>query len=206
MPQLRYTPNSPFARKVRVLAHELGIASSIELVDTPLRTEDPAFWNDNPLAKVPVWRHDDGACLYDSNVICEYLNEAHGGGRGLPAAGAARWRDLSLIALADGMAEAGMLARQESSRAPGARDDKRIAQEMAKVVRGLDFLDREFAPGADAHGNLGLAPIAVACSLGWIELRFGTAFITEGRPALQRWWRAVNERPSLATTQPRKEG
>jgi glutathione S-transferase len=206
MPQLRYTPNSPFARKVLVLAHELGMGSSIELVNTALRTEDPDFWRDNPLAKVPVWIGDDGVRLYDSNVICAYLNEVHGGGRGLPAPSPARWRDLSLIALADGMAEAGMLARQESSRAAGTRNETRIAQEMAKVTRGLDFLDREFAATAEAQGDFGRAAIAIACSLGWIELRFGTPFITDGRQALGRWWLAVNERPSLAKTRPQKEG
>lgn len=207
MPRLRYTPNSPFARKVRVVAHELGLAPSLELVHTALRTADPDFWRDNPLAKVPVWITDDGTRLQDSNVICGYLNDEHAGGRLLPARGSARWRDLTLISLADGMTEAGMLARRERNRAAGS-DEQFIAQELGKLSRGLDQL-ADHADRGDVGENaegLGLAATAVACSLGWIELRFGRQFIAEGRAPLARWLEAVTRRDSLMRTQPHPEG
>jgi len=206
MPRLRYTPNSPFARKVRVVAHELGLAPALELVPTALRTADREFWSDNPLGKVPVWITDDDMRLHDSKVICEYLNEEHAGGRLLPQRGHARWRDLGLIALADGMAEAGMLARRERHRG-SERDDVFVAQEMAKVSRGLDQLAADAAQGvlADETAGFGLAAAAVASSLGWIELRFGREFITQGRAPLALWLEKVGCRESLLATQPLPE-
>lgn len=203
MPKLRYTSNSPFARKVRVLAHELGIHDSLELIRTELRSEDASFSTDNPLAKVPVWIADDGSRLFDSNVICEYLNHTCASGRLVPPPGPARWHALTTIALADGMAEAGMLARQEMARPPAERNEARVGQEMSKVRRGLDYLDREVTRGVPE--TLDLADIAVACSLGWIELRFGHSFMVDGRASLARWLQAVNRRESLVSTRPQQE-
>lgn len=201
MPKLRFTANSPFARKVRVVAFEIGL-QGLELVPTELRTDDASFWSDNPLAKVPVWIGDDGTRLFDSNVICAYLNDVYAGGRMLPAPGPARWQALTVVAVADGMAEAGMLARQEMGRAAG-KNETRVAQEMAKVLRGLDRLDEKFA--RDVPAAFGLDAIAVACSLDWIALRFGLPFISEGRPHLAQWLAAVSGRESLVSTRPQAE-
>jgi glutathione S-transferase len=184
------------------LASELGLAPSLELLQTPLRTEDPEFWADNPLAKVPVWITDDGLRLHDSNVICAYLDEVHGGGRHLAARGPARWRDLTLISVADGVAEAGMLARHELARPQAGQNAQRVAEEMAKVVRGLDHFSSELESTDPGEKPFGLASIAVACSLGWVELRFGRDFIVGGRESLDRWWTAAGRRDSLVQTRP----
>ena len=200
--RLRYTVNSPFARKVRVVAHELGVQGAIELVATALRTEDPGFWADNPVAKVPVLVTDGGLRLSDSNVICEYLNGTHGGGRLLAAAGPRRWQDLALVSLADAVVDAAMLARSEMGRADGQQDRKRIEQEMAKVARGLDAISTALEGDVPGQPVFNLAGIAVGCALGWLELRFGSGLLFDTRPALGRWWALAQARPSMQATQP----
>ncbi len=204
--QLRYTVNSPFARKVRLAAHELGVADKITLVATALRTEDPAFWADNPVAKVPVLVTDDGLRLADSNVICDYLDAVHGQGRLLPSTGVQRWKDLSLIALADAVVEAGMLARSESARPVGQQQAVKIAQEMAKVARGLDSLAQALEDAVPGQPVFGLRDIAVASALGWLELRFGAALLFEQRPGLARWWALAQQRDAMQATRPLADG
>jgi len=200
--QLRYTVNSPFARKVRLVAHELGVAHAMTTIRTALRTDDPAFWADNPVAKVPVLVTDDGLRLADSNVICEYLDTVHGQGRLLPAAGPQRWKDLSLVALADAVVEAGMLARSESARPADQQQAAKIAQEMAKVARGLDALAQALEDAVPGQPVFGLRDIAVASALGWLELRFGAALLFAQRPGLARWWALAQLRDGMQATRP----
>ena len=112
--QLIYAAASPFARKVRVLAAETGLLDRIELLDTAVM---PTTLNErvnalNPLGKIPVLLTDDDEALYDSRVICEYLDTLHAGAKLLPS-GAARWQVLRLAALADGLMDAALLARYE---------------------------------------------------------------------------------------------
>jgi glutathione S-transferase len=204
MLRLRLTMNSPFARKVRVVAHELGIADRLELVPTETRVTDPAFWSENPLGKVPVLVTDDGQAYADSPVICEYLDATYGGHRLLPAQGAARWRALTLAALADGVVEAAILVRRESQRPEAERAGVLIAQEQAKVERGLDRLQQELARDAlAAPGRFDLAAISAACALGYLEYRFGTDAIFGTRADLRRWWQEVAlPRPSMQSTMP----
>src|ERR1700704_1662463 len=97
--KLRFSSHSPYVRKVRVVAHELGISDRMMLVPTALRINDPDFWHDNPLGKIPVLTTDDGLSYADSVVICEYLDASFGAHRLLPADGARRWRALTTVAL-----------------------------------------------------------------------------------------------------------
>ena len=200
--RLRYTVNSPFARKARVVAHELGMADSIELVSTALRTQDRAFWADNPIAKVPVLVTNEGFSLSDSNVIMEYLNVVHGQGRLLAASGPQRWKDLTLISTADAVVEAAILARSETARPPEQQNKLRIEQEMAKVARGLDAIDKALEDDMPGQPVFGLAGIAVSSALGWLELRFGPELLFNTRPGLGAWWAQAMARPSMQATQP----
>src|SRR5262247_3284886 len=111
--KLRYSTTSPFVRKVHVLAIETGLIDRIELVKTV--TTDPDLARHNPLNKVPAVELDDGSVLYDSRVICEYL-DAMAGGKLFPPAGQARWTALRRQALADGMVDAAILRMIESKR------------------------------------------------------------------------------------------
>lgn len=203
--RLRYTVNSPFARKVRVVAHEVGMADSIELIGTALRTEDLDFWADNPVAKVPVLVTDDGLRLADSNVICEYLDVTHGGGKLLAAKGTQRWKDLSLISLADAVVEAAMLARSEMSRPAEQQQRPRIEQEMAKVSRGLDAIGEALRDDVPGQPVFSMPGIAVGSALGWLELRFGSELLFKSRPELARWWALAHARPSMMATQPSRD-
>jgi|WetSurMetagenome_2_1015567.scaffolds.fasta_scaffold549574_1 glutathione S-transferase len=198
--RLRYAPLSPYARKVRVVAHELGIADRIELVATQTRVPNAELEADNPLAKVPVLITDAGVAMPESSVICEYLDAAFGGHRLLPASGDLRWRALTTIALADGIVGAGVLARMESARPAAQRDPAAADFQMAKVARGLDRFERDLAGAQDVPFDL--AHVAMACCLAWIVLRFGRDFAFATRPALARWYDGVAARPSMTATDP----
>lgn len=204
MMRLRFTPASPFSRKVRVTAHELGIADRVELVPTALRAEDPAFEAQNPLSRVPVLEAADGEAYVDSHVICEYLDTTFGGSRLLPAQGPERWRALSLAAIAGGVVEAAMMVRRERQRPPSQADAALAAHEQGKVRRSLDRLQRDIAmPCLAGSRGFDHAAIAAACTLGWLEFRFDTAFVFERRPLLQRWWlEQVQPRASMQATLP----
>src|SRR5271168_569719 len=105
-----YNPASPFVRKCLICAQELGVFDRLELVPAVAHpvNRDPSLVAVNPLAKLPTLVTDEGAVLYDSRVICEYLNSL-GDGRLLPARGAARWQVLVDQSLADGMMDAAVL-------------------------------------------------------------------------------------------------
>ncbi len=111
-----YAAPSPFVRKCLVTAHELGLRERIELVPAAAHpvNRDPKVVAKNPLGKIPTLVTDEGVALFDSRVICEYLNEL-GGGRLIPAGGAERWRVLADQALADGIMDAAILIRYESA-------------------------------------------------------------------------------------------
>lgn len=203
--RLRVTSASPFSRKVRVTVLELGLQARVEIVPTTLRTRYEAFWDENPLARVPVLVTDDGEAFADSHVICEYLDAVHGGHRLLPAQGMDRWRSLALAAMAGGMVEAAMMVRRERQRPPELADPTVISYEQDKVWRGLDRLQRDIAsPMLAESRGFDHAGIAAACTVGWLAFRLGEAFTFDGRPELQRWWRElVSPRQSMQATEPR---
>ena len=184
MPILRSSPPSPFGRKVKIAAHELGLFDrlTIEIADTA----DPgdSLRAQNPLGKIPVLVFDDGSTLFDSRVVLEWLDAEAGGGRILPADREARFAALRLQALADGLADAALLVVYENRfRKETERSQAWIEYQSAKVERALDHLEGH-VPAVDAPITVGT--IALACALGYLDLRF------EGRwrashPALVAW-------------------
>ena len=194
--KLMSTPASPYVRKVLVTAHELGIADSIELVTT--RTNgNRALYERNPVGKIPTLILDDDTVLFDSPVICEYLNANHGAGRLLPE-GKARWPALCLQALADGILDAGLLARLELRRGPDMLEDQ-LEFQLDKARRGMDRLEAQAAHFGDTFGS---AEIAVACAVGWLGFRFAQQHWLDDRPTLRRWQERVEQRPSMRATVP----
>ena len=166
---LRYSPASPFARKVRIAAALLNLEGSIRLVAAD--TTDPAdsLRSQAPLGKIPVLICDDGMTLYDSRVILDYLDARAGGGRIIPSAGVDRFRALTLAALGDGLLEASLLQVYEHRfRPPELRSPDVLAHQADKVARGLAGL--EAAPPAAAPWHVG--HIGLACALGYLDLRF----------------------------------
>src|SRR5215467_13583533 len=144
--KLRHNPASPYVRKVMVVAHELGLAGRIELLSTavsPVET-NAVLAGENPLMKIPALTTDDGQVLFDSPVICEYLDSLAGGGKVFPPAGPARWTALRQQALGDGILDALILCRYEIAARP---QEKRFAGwtdgQTTKAHQGLAALEKE---------------------------------------------------------------
>ncbi|WP_341780681.1 glutathione S-transferase [Ectopseudomonas mendocina] len=199
--QLFYAAASPFARKVRVLAAETGLLERIELVDTSVL---PTTLNErinalNPLGKLPVLLTDGGEALYDSRVICEYLDSLHDGARLLPD-GDARWTVLRLAALADGLLDAALLVRYEKLvRTPEQQSSVWLAGQLGKLWRSLAELERRVG---ELSGPLDLAQIAVACALGYLDFRFADLDWRTEHPGLSDFYRTFAQRPSMQSSAP----
>lgn len=193
---------SPFVRKVMVAAIELGLDHRIETVASPLSAvqANPGVIAVNPIGKIPALETDDGTPLYDSPVIIEYLDHLAGGGALLPPAGAARWRALRVNALADGMLEAGVLARVETTRPAERQWPEWIAAQRAKVTNCLDRLEAECAAFTPAPT---IGEIAAGCALGWLDFRLPDIAWRESRPALAAWYAGFAARPAMTATAPK---
>ena len=198
--KLRHMHNSPFVRKVVVSAIETGLHDGIERIPTDVFDPADDLGDVNPLRKVPALTTADGAVLYDSAVICEYLDSLHDGARLVPGKGPGRWRVLRLQALSDGILDAGVLRRLESLRPEGERSATWDAHQKAKMDRGLDTLERD---AAHLEGALDLAQIAIGCALGWLDFRFGHEPWRAGRPRLATWYDGFARRPSMVATAPK---
>lgn len=199
--KLLYSPLSPFARKVLVVAHEIGLADRVvpEAVQATPVSPNAALVAENPLGKVPTLVLDEGGALFDSRVIVEYLDTLAGGGL-IPPVGPARWTALRQQAAADGLMDAAVLMRYEIGFRPEEkRSEAWVEGQMGKVRRALDFLDGE-------AGSLGAAltvgSIAAACALGYLDFRFPTEAWREGRRALAAFYERFAERPAMLATRP----
>ena len=136
--KLRYASASPYVRKVIVLAIETGLDGRIERVPTDVRDPSTDLPGDNPLGKVPTLITDGGEALYDSPVICEFLDTLHDGLKLFPSPGGARWTALRRQALADGILDAGVARRLEALRPEKERSASWSARQATVVDRGLD--------------------------------------------------------------------
>jgi glutathione S-transferase len=200
--KLHTNPASPFGRKVKVLAIEAGLYDRLELhnVQTSPVGADLGLVADNPLGKIPCLVLEDGGVLYDSRVICEYLDTLHGQQRLFPAEGPARWTALRRQALGDGIAEAAVLTRYETFLRP---EEQRwpawIDGQLDKVKRGLDRLESE----AGALGErIDIGTIAIGCALGYLDFRYGTLGWRATRPGLAAWFEQFAARESMLRTLP----
>jgi glutathione S-transferase len=198
--KLFYSPTSPYTRKVMACAIAHEIDRQIETILTNPYDASPQFLAANPLSKVPCLITDDGLALFDSPVICEYLDSLDGTVPLFPRPGRGRWRALKLQALADGIMDAGRLRRAELAQPLDAGREKVIGRQKAAVERALDELERELPPRA-----LDIGSISVACALGWLDHRFAAEDWREGRPQLAAWYALISEHPALARTAPPKD-
>ena len=182
---LRSSPASPFGRKVRIAAAVLGLSDRIEIAAADTNDPSDSLRRQNPLGKIPALILEDGAVLYDSRVIVEYLDWLAGGGKIIPAA-PGRFRILTLQALADGMMDAAVLQVYETRfREPAQYAGKWLDHQAAKVERALERL--EAAPPEAAARDIGA--IALACALGYLDLRFGGRWRADHR-RLAAWLEA----------------
>jgi len=196
---LRLSLTSPFARKVRLAAAVTGVPLDLELAD-PMNPDD-SMRQQNPLGKLPILILDDGEILYDSRVICAWLDHLAGGGKLIPTDPKARFRVLRQEALADGLTEAGVLVLYESRfRAPEHHEPKWLAHQEGKIARALKTLEDDLPP---PDGPVTLDKIALTCALGFYDFRFEGKW-RDGRERLVAWNDAFAAHcPAYAETTPR---
>lgn len=195
--KLAYSPASPYVRKVMACAIARGIASKIE--KWTIGTTDPALLAVNPLSKVPSLLTDDGVALFDSPVICEYLDSIGDGKKLFPPAGPARWTALRQQALGDGIMDASQPRRREIALPQDEGRSGFIALQRGKVERSVAVLEAE----ADKLSMLTtIGEITIGCALGYLDFRFGTEPWRPGHPKLTAWYTKVLALPPLAETMP----
>ncbi|MDX1709882.1 MAG: glutathione S-transferase [Rhodovibrionaceae bacterium] len=198
--KLRFSPTSPFVRKVMVTAHETGQADKLEPVPTNPWDPETDLPKDNPLGKVPALVTDMGETLYDSIVICEFLDSRHDGPQIFPADGVARWKALKLHALGDGILEAAVLRFIETARRPEEfRWAPWIERQNGKMAAAFDWME---ANADSLTGPVTIGHIALGCALGYADFRFPEDDWRGKRPKLTDWYDTFAERESMQATVP----
>jgi len=199
---LHWSPLSPFVRKVMCLVHELGLAPRVSCVRTKVARQEPnlALLALNPLIRIPTLELADGTALFDSVVICEYLDSLAVGASLYPASGPARWQALRWQALGDGLCDTLILWRHERDRPPEQRQEGMLRASALKVEASLTLLERE-VEALDAAA-FGIGHIAIGCALGYLAVRFADLGWQAGRPRLAQWYVAFEARPASRETAP----
>jgi glutathione S-transferase len=200
--KLHWSPRSPFVRKVMVLLHETGLTDKVDLVRSvvAMHATNAELMRDNPLNKLPTLVLDDGSALFDSPVVCEYLDTQHGGARMFPANGPARFAALRWQALGDGLLDLLVLWRNELNRPQDVQSKPHRAAFEAKAEAALDRLEAEAATLEATP--FGIGHIAVGCALSYVDFRFPERDWRAGRPAITAWHNAFAARPSVVATEP----
>ena len=197
--RLNYSAASPYVRKVMACAIARGIDGRLEKLTTNPHQSPPELLGVNPLSKVPALLLDDGAALYDSPVICEYLDAVGDAPPLFPPSGPARWAALRQQALGDGIMDASVPRRREMGFPPDEGRAAFIARQREAVGRAVDALEAEAA----SFGELKtIGEVAVGCALGYLDFRFAAEPWRPGRDRLAAWFARVSELPPLARTVP----
>jgi glutathione S-transferase len=200
--KLLMNSGSPFARKVRILARERGLAGRIQEVNvtvSPVKVSADAT-KANPLSQIPVLLLEDGTAVYDSSVICEYLGDLANDGETAQPGGPARWQTLRTQALCDGILTAAVLCRYEATVRPAPlRWDAWIDGQRRKMAAGLVELEAQ----CEAWQNtFGLPQIGTACVLGYLDFRFTEWAWRDEHPRLALWFSQISTRASVIETVP----
>ncbi len=199
--KLYHSPNSPYVRKVMVTLHETGQLDEVELIPSslgPFDTDAPLH-DKNPLGKIPALERPDGPTLFDSRVICAWLDERAGGK--LYPAGDGRWDVLTLEALADGMLDAALLITYEGRLRPEEiRFPDWCDAQWAKISRACAALESRWM--SHLSGSLSMGQITVGCALGYLDFRHDARGWRGGCPALADWFADFESRASMQETRP----
>ena len=199
--KLHWSPRSPYVRKVMLSVHELGLQDRIEKQRTPvaMSSVNMDLRADNPLNKIPSLVLDDGLAIFDSLVICEYLDELAGGGKLIPRSGRARLETLRMHALGNGLLDLLILARNERDRPDSQRSDAHMKAFLDKRLATLARLEKE--TGWLASTPFGLGQITAGCALSYADFRFASEPWRDAFPNLAAWHRSFEARPSAQATQ-----
>jgi len=199
--RLFHSPASPFVRKVVVLLHELDKTDEValDLIQTTAFASDAALMASNPLAKIPALVRPDGITLYDSRVICQYLNDRFQGG--LYPQDTRKWETLTLEATADGIMDSAVSKAYEVRLRPQEQQSQDwIEAQWAKVSRAIGSLNERWI--SHLSGPLDMGQIGIACALGYVDFRHGARNWRDGNDALAKWYAEFDSRPSMQATRP----
>lgn len=200
--KLYQSGTSPFVRKVKLTAAELGLLGTIEMLDVsdeykkggPTVREQNVI-KVNPLGQVPTMIVEDGTVIADSRVICEYLNH-RGKGEIFPSDPTKRWNALMEQTVGDGLLDAALLARYEGLLRP---EDKRWGTwtdgQMAKLRACLGVIDSK---AVSLGGRIDIGTITFASALAYLDLRFGDLDWRKDHPNAAVWFAQIEERPAFA--------
>jgi glutathione S-transferase len=198
--KLYTSPASPFARKCRIVARELSIPLE-EIQTDPWTDED--FRRINPLSKIPVLILVDGSAIFDSPVICDYLNEFKNGHfypkESMFRTGSGRWRAQVLQAVGDGICDAAVALVREGKMPEERRNAGNMARATAAIVASLDVLERAAAKFTDSPT---IGEVSAGCALGYLDFRLPHLEWRATRPALRDWFEIFSQFPSVIATMP----
>jgi glutathione S-transferase len=199
--KLYWSSRSPFVRKVVVFAHEVGLADRIERVRMVVgpTTPNAEVMGQNPLNKLPTLMTAEHGAIYDSRVICDYLDTLHKGPKLIPASGAERTTALRRQAFADGVMDFMLLWLNERTRPPERQSTEHLAAYRFKFALCFDALERD----AEALGRtpVGIGQIATACACSYADFRFEGEEWRKERPQLAAWHAEFAKRPSMQATE-----
>lgn len=194
--KLYWLPLSPYARKVAIVAREHHLAEQIEMIETKVTLPNPELMQHNPLNKVPTLVLRDGTALYDSSVICEYLESIGTGATLFPQNGAARWDALRRHSLGSGFTELLIAWRIEITQSSELQSSERIHKYAVKTTRILEALEN-YARSSARTFDIG--DISIGCALAYLQFRF-EHLAPSPTSALHEWFAAIDARPSFAAT------
>jgi glutathione S-transferase len=198
--KLHWSPRSPFVRKVMIVAHERGLIDRLNCVRTvaAMTTPHAELMRDNPLSKISTLVLDDGTVLYDSPVICEYLDALDSKPQLFPIEREPRMRALRRQALGDGFLDLLVLARNERLREQPSQ--LHLTSAAVRTAAVLDSLEPE--AGALAASAFDIGHIAIGCALSYLDFRFADQDWRKDHPRLASWHAGFAARPSVEATRP----
>jgi len=197
MPKGYNTLNSPYGRKARVAAIETGQPDVIDWWFMSREERAKEMSAVNPLGKIPAMVLDDGTLVVDSPVIAAWVDAQHDGEKLIPESGNERWAVLSLEAVGDGLGDAAIAAALEGNRPDGEKSEAAIKRNVDKVRKTLSYLNDR---AGDFNDPPKMGEIAVACAMGYMELRGVADGWRDDFPALAAWYDAIQERESFKET------
>jgi glutathione S-transferase len=196
--QLIYSATSPYARKVRMLVIEKGLQAQVQIVVANPLLDPPELLAANPLAKVPALVVSPGFTLFDSPLICAYLDSV-AEPRTVPASGPARWQVLRREALADGITDAAVACVMEGRRVESQRSPDWLTRWRSAILRGVVELEKE-AEVLTQRFDLGA--MASAAALAYLDFRLPEIEWRSQAPKLAAWLEVVRGRESFSATIP----
>lgn len=201
--KLWYSPASPFVRKVLIVAHERDLMDQIEILDASgtVVAPDQNVKQNNPASKIPTMVLDDGTVLFDSRVICAYLDSIHDGKKLMPRSGMKRFETMTLEALGDAIMDAAVNTRYEMALRPAEMQFKPwMDGQMSKVAASLDQLEAVYLKKLGRVPNMG--SISIVAALAYLDFRFPDLKWRKDHKGLARWFKRFSERSSFQNTRP----